>query len=80
MAIGDQAGVLAVEKLNNETLPQLKKDMVEMLDSALTRIEAMVTRVEVLAARMEGATLTGTVGFQLGPPAPPASVDPGAPK
>ena len=71
--------------------PQVLKDLVDHaarnfggilhaeLDAALTRIEAMVTRVEVLAARMEGATLTGMVGFQFGPPAP-VSVDPRAPK
>jgi hypothetical protein len=71
--------------------PQVLKDLVDQaarnfggilhaeLDLALTRLEAMVTRAEVLVARMEGATLTGMVGFQFGPPAP-MSVDPGAPK
>ena len=63
MALADQAGVLAVEKLNNETLPQLKRDMAELLDSALIRVEAMVARAEALVARVDGAV----IGFKLGP-------------
>jgi hypothetical protein len=64
MALADQAGVLAVDKLNNETLPLLKKDLAELLDSALTRIEAMVVRTEALVSRVDGAM----VMFKLGPP------------
>jgi ribosomal protein L14 len=63
MALADQAGVLAVQKLNDETLPQLKKDMAELLDSALIRVEAIVARTEALVARVDGAM----VMFKLGP-------------
>ena len=66
MALADQAGVLAVEKLNNETLPLVKKDLAELLDSALTRLEAMVARAEALVARVDGAA----VMFKLGPEPP----------
>ena len=63
MALADQAGVLAVQKLNDETLPQLKKDMAELLDSALIRVESMVARAEALMVRLDGAM----IGFKLGP-------------
>jgi hypothetical protein len=72
---------------------KLKAALKEDLDEAIDRLRdevvapllAEMARIRALAARIEGATLTGTVGFQFGAPAPapapaPVSVDPGAPK
>ena len=66
---------------------KLKAALKEDLDEAIDRLRDEVVaplitemeRIRALIARMEGATLTGMVGFQFGPPAP-VSVDPRAPK
>jgi hypothetical protein len=50
MALADQAGVLAVEKLNTETLPLAKRELSEILVPVLEAIVDLNTQIAKIAA------------------------------
>ena len=63
MALADQAGVLAVEKLNTETLPLVKQELTTLLAPVLERLDKIVAESVAWRAVIER--------FNLSPPEKP---------
>lgn len=47
MSIGDQAGVKAVDKLTNETVPKVRQSAIEVIDRFQKMLETLLDGTEI---------------------------------